>query len=113
MAETDTTPDAPDDPYAHAPPQAPQAAPPAQATHPGQASPPRSPWTAAQPPVAARDPAVRLEAPPDPYAGKWGPAPRGSSVGDSGANEMVLAGIGRLLEQNERILELLKGGARF
>ena len=74
---------------------------------------PKSPWAAAQPLVPVKDPAVRLEPPPDPYAGRLGPASQGQIAGGGGSNEMIMAGIGRILEGQAQILEMLRGGARF
>jgi hypothetical protein len=62
-------------------------------------------------PTGLRDPAVKLETPPDP--GMAFLAGRLTTTGQGGSNDLILAGIGQILDGQARIIEILKGGARF
>ena len=72
----------------------------------------KNPWASSQPPAPVQDPAVRLEPPPDPFA-DFGRGQPGEKASNAGPNEMLLAGMGRIMDQQRQILELLKGGAKF
>lgn len=94
----------------------PDAAPPDP--HPGQAPAdvqpepmPQSPWGPDKPLPIVKDPAVRMEAPPDPGAEFLG---RFSRPGQAmGPNELLMAGIGQILDQQARMMEMLREGAKF
>ena len=58
------------------------------------------------------DPAVRMEAPPDPGGGR-APAAQGQNAGGGGIMEQLAAQMGRIEGQNMEILHLLRGGAKF
>ena len=102
MAENET-PAVPPDPYPGVP--ATEAAAPVAA--------PKSPWAASKPIEPVKDPAVRMEPPPDPGSPFSRGLPGNGGDAGTGPSEMMLAGMGRIMEQQKQILEMLKGGARF